>query len=201
MPTINKITTTTVTTTEITLDYGDEYEDVVVPITPADWIDPWVNEEGTRLIYAAHDDCPMDYEFPEGVEFIQSNSRNMNYESDVEGWLERVNNDPGLVVFPVGVYEHGLVQYSLAGESMHSGDQWDYVVGACIAIPTDYTDPESAARNILAEYTAYCNGDAYVIVSMERENADAEWSDDYEVIGGYFGSDSTQELINTGYDY
>lgn len=200
-PTAWSIKTTTVTTTTVTLDFGDEYEEVVVPIEPAEWIDPWINDLGTVLVYAAHDDYPMDYEWPEGVEFVQGNPNYAHHISSINGANEWIAEQEaaGKRVFPVGVYEHGGIDYSLAGESLHHRDQWDYCVGGAIAIPTDYTDPEEAARAILADYTAWCNGDTYVIVSMHREDVDQPWSDDYDTIGGYFGSSRTQEAVNTEY--
>ena len=150
-----EITTTTRTTT--TAHGIPGYEDVDLPMTPCEWIDPVV--DGDTLRFAVLDEYGGDWEWPEGVEFVQGNSRYVNYCDDVGEWLERVNEDDNLTVFPVGVYEHGLISYSLAGESIHSSDPWDYCVGACIAIPNDFTDPVKAARAILKEYTSWCNGE------------------------------------------
>ena len=152
---------------------------------------PVVIEDGV-IRYLVHDEFGGDHEFPDGVEFIQANSRYIHYCNDVDEWLERVNEDDSLTVFPVGVYEHGAIQYSLAGESMHSNDPWDYCVGACIAIPNDFTDPKEAARAILKEYTAWCNGEVYLIVTVPIDNPD-----DYDVCGGFIG-DYAEEALKSG---
>lgn len=181
---------TTKTTRTITLT-DEALGKIDLPIEPLDRDDIYVSAAGDRLAYLVDDNDCHDHEFPEGVEFVQGNSRYNHYENDVEGWLERVNADDNLTVFPVGVYEHGLIQYSLAGESLHSTDRWDYCIGACIAIPNDFTDPEQAARDILAEYTDWCNGSVYGIVTMEREES-GDW-DDGDACWGFIGYENAVE--------
>lgn len=164
-----------------------------IPFRPDEWIDPVVN--GNVLRYAALDESGgTEYEFPEGVRFIQGNSQYIHYCNDVEEWLEEVHEDSNLEVFPVGVYEHGLISYSLAGESIHSGDQWDYCIGACIAVPKDFADPKEAARGILDEYTSWCNGSVYLLVEVPLDDPD-----NYDVVGGFIGSKHAEEAVKEGY--
>jgi hypothetical protein len=173
--------------------------DVVIPSRPEHDEDVLFDEENREIRYLTHDETFAEsYEWPEGIEFVQSNSRWANYTPDPEGWLERVNSDPTLDVYPVGVFEHGQVRYALAGESIHSNDQWDYCVGACIAVPNmvngqGYTDTGKAARAILEEYTAWCNGEVY---ALWRVNVDTSETD---VVGGYIGWDQAEQARKEGY--
>jgi len=187
----------TTTRTTITATDATEFpEGVELPWEPDPCSSPIV-EDGT-IRYLVHDAYSSEYDFPEGVEFVQSNSSHMRYERDIEGWLEEVEGNPNLDVFSVGVYQHGGVSYTLAGESLHSGDQWDYCVGACIAVPNmndgkGFTDTKEAARAILEEYTSWCNGDVYIIVSVPIANPDT-----YESVGGYIGLQYAEEVMKAG---
>lgn len=195
------MTNATRTRTLVTTRYIAELPDGTVidlPYEASEMVDPFLSDDGTVFRYAVSDDSYCEYEWPEGVDFIQSNNRYHNYVEDVEAWLEDVNNDPNLAVFPVGVYEHGGISYSLAGESIHSGDRFDYCVGACIAIPTGpegYTDPVEAARAILADYTAWANGDVYGVVEMYREG-DA-WLEG-DTCWGFHGWEMVEQICKEG---
>lgn len=167
---------TTRTTQTITLA-DERLGEIDLPFVPLDASDIFLSEDGKTLTYLADDpEGGYDYEFPEGVQFVQGKMAYNHYCNDASAWLEEVNADPNLDVYPVGVYEHGLIQYSLAGESMMSNDRWDYCVGACIAIPTDFTDTEEAARSILEEYTNWCNGSVFGIVEMVRQES-GDWEE------------------------
>jgi hypothetical protein len=169
----------------------------------ADYIEPFFSEDGRTIRVALESDGDEEYEWPEGVEFIQANRRYLNYLPDTEAgeWLERVNSDENLALFLVGVYEHSLVRYSLAGEGLHSTDPFDYaMVGAAIAIPTGpkgFTDPEAAARWILEEYTDWCNGIFFTVVELVKDDI-LGWvkvTTNVQTIG----IEQTQEVINNGY--
>ena len=178
---------TTITATDPAFPDGIE-----LPWEPCEWIDPVV--EGNILRYAVTDDTGgIEWEWPEGVEFVQGNRNYIHYCDNVDEWLERVNEDDSLTVFPVGVYEHSAIRYSLAGESIHSSDPWDYCVGACIAIPDDYTDPEHAARSLLETYTSWCNGDVYMIVEVDIDDPD-----NYATVGGVIGMTAAEEDVKSG---
>ena len=174
----------------ITYNDPDNGISVELPVEPESDIH-W--DADNRVIrWATHDPYCDDYDFPEGVGFIQSNSRYVHYERDPQGWLDRMNDDPSMNVFPVGIYEHSGIDYSLAGESLHSSDPWDYCVGACIAIPDDFTNPSEAARAILKEYTAWCNGWVYTVWEM---NVDTEV---FECCGGFYGTETAEEIMENG---
>jgi len=120
----------------------------------------------------------MEYKFPEGVEFIQFNNRHIHYNNNPQSWIDDHAEED---LFPVGVYEHGVIEYSLAGTSMHSNDQFDYCVGGIIAIPRDFFNTKEAARSILREYTDWCNGQVFIQVTGELQpNGTWEW----EYLGG-----------------
>lgn len=181
-----------------TITVGDEEFDV--DYDPVEHIDPYVNDEGTVVRFAIQDDCFGDYEWPEGVEFIQGNSRYGYYHNDPESWLEQFNEDPNYAVFPVGIYEHGLIHHCVHGDRWFPDMQWDYAVGGAIAIPIGpegYTEPREAANSILEEYSAWCNGDVYAIVTyVKRDNG--EWEMDNPV-GPYIGSEWAHIAVKEGY--
>jgi hypothetical protein len=169
----------------------------------ADYIEPFLSEDGRTIRVALESDRDHDYEWPEGVEFIQGNGNYLYHlpETEAGEWLERVNADENLALFLVGVYEHGLIRYALSGEGLHSTDPFDYaMVGAAIAIPTGpdgFTDPEAAARWILEEYTDWCNGSIYTVIELVKDEilGWVEVTTNVQTIG----IEQTQEAINNGY--
>jgi hypothetical protein len=71
--------------------------------------------------------------------------------------------------FWVERYEHGLVNYAPIGESSQVDRQWDVASGVgYIIIDDDWTlEPIEVARDMLQEYTDWCNGSVYGIVHAE----------------------------------
>jgi len=161
---------------------------VELPVLPEH--DPYLDKEAGMVRFVTIDEYPMEYEFPEGVSFIQGNRDYLHYDNNPDQWIADHANDH---LFAVGVYEHGAIQYSLAGESFHSNDPWDYAVGAAIAIPDDYTDPKEAARAILDEYTSYCNGAVYIVWEVHI------YTGDYDSCGGYYGWDQAQQVLKESF--
>lgn len=199
-----KVQTRTVTTTTHTARFTDSDDNEIEVETSApvaEHIDPFVADNGDIIVALVDTDgstLDTEYEWPEGVEFIQGNDRHLNHCDNPQTWLNE-QREAGKALFMVGVYEHGLVQYTLAGESIHSGDQWDYCVGAAIAIPQGedgYTDPQEAARAILAEYTAWCNGEAYGIATLSCNEA-GEW-EETDTVWGFLGSDHAEATVKSG---
>jgi len=165
MTNATSIRTRTITTTRYTAELPNGVT-VDLPMEADEMVDPVLADDGTTLRYAVHYDDSWEYEWPEGVEFVQGNPHNLSYVSDPDEWIESVQDDHDL--FPVDVFEHGNILFSLSG----TGPQCQFDTargGACIAIPTGpegYTNPEEAARAILSEYTAWCNGETYGIVEL-----------------------------------
>ena len=199
---------TSVVTRHITTIDGQEVE-TTAPV--AEFIDPYVSEDGNTVVVALTDDTGStlsEYEWPENVSFAQGNSSYHHYHNDADKWLREHDVD-GFDVYLVGVYEHGQIMYSVHGESVHSGDQFDYAIGAAIALPTEanegYTDTLAAARAILAEYTAWCNGDTYGIARLERKvtydlaghEVLGDWVET-DVVWGFLGSNHAQQVVNDG---
>lgn len=182
---INRSTTATLTDERLVAP-------VELPDIPLeeDESDIYISEDGTRIGYLLHDTDPMEYEFPEGVEFVQGNNRYYYYNNDPTSWMEG-QVESGSSVFLVGVYEHEGIEYSLAGTSLHSHDQWDYGINAAISISSDFTNPEEAAKSILEEYTNWCNGQVFIVATGEKKGELWEW--DY--CGGYIGYKYAIETI------
>lgn len=193
--------TSTHTTHTFTIEDGDESITIESDFPVADHINPFRSPDSNTIIVALEDgpsDC--EWEWPEGVEFVQANPRYVNHldGDEIEGWTDGLLADHD--IFPVDVYEHGNILYSLAG----GGPQCQFDTsrgGARIAIPNDkhgnpYTDTRQAAAAILAEYSAWCNGEVYGIASFTYK--DGEWVEDDCPVWGFFGSESVQSAINSG---
>lgn len=177
---ITQRTITTITASDEVLG------DMELPFEPYDADDMFLSADGCALTYLVQDaEGGYGYEFPEGVEFVQANWRNIHYCDDADTFFDRYKGDEHYRVFPVGVYEHGAVEYTLAGESMMAHDQWDHCIGAAIAIPDDFTDQEQAARDILKEYTSWCNGEVFGIITMKKTNDG--WVEDASTCWGFIG--------------
>lgn len=193
-------TNTIVTRThEATLPDGTVID---LPIGPAcEHIDPVLSEDGTILRYAVDGNDGHDYDWQEGVEFVQGNPHYINYVSDPDAWIEEMSVDHDL--YSVDVYEHGQVMYSLSG----GGPQCQFDTargGACIAIPNDqhespFTDTRAAAEGILAEYTSWCNGDVYGIVELTIDPETGEVIGDYDDVYGIIGWEYAEECLKNGY--
>lgn len=180
------------TLTTHTYIYENDGDFIELDYEPCDYIDPAMSEDGKTFAYAVEDDSYNSYDWQEGVEFIQGNRRSSCFNSDPESWAEPLKDTHD--IFPVGVYEHGQIQYSLSGESIYSNDQFDYVsVGGFIAIPKDFTNTKDAARGILEEYTNWCNGHVYGVIVMER-NDDGDWLE-VDSCFGYIGTEYTEESL------
>jgi len=194
------VTTRTVVTRSHTATLPDGTE-VDLPHAPCDHIDPVLTEDGNTLRFAVLDEYPCEHEWSEGVEFVTSSPRRGDYESDIEGWLERVNAEPTLDVYSVDVYEHGNIMFSLSG----TGPQCAFDTargGACIAVPNmvdgnGFTNTEEAAAALLEEYTSWCNGDVYFVTEMTRDPETGKWED--ETLGGYVGWDYTEQVLKEGF--
>lgn len=85
-------------------------------------------------------------------------------------WRAEHGDEPNLVW--IERYEHSLVCYAPIGESSQVDRQWDVAEGVAVI---RFTKPETfgsplleVARGICEEYTSWCNGDTYGIVSFRR---------------------------------
>ena len=102
-------------------------------------------------------------------------------------------------------YEHGLVKYALMGESSYVDRRWDVASGVAVLKiePTewgtaDWTQDryEDAAREWLANYTSWCNGDVYGVVVEEYKREGDTWTQvDHDACWGYVGSDYAELVL------
>lgn len=191
------------THTHYTLAFTAELEDgstIDLPYQASEIIDPFLSEDGNTFRYAVSHDDYVEYEWQEGVEFIQANPGYMNYlDADaVPGWRSEMEEDHD--VYVVDVYDHGSTTYSLRGEGVQC--RWDTASGgAMIAIPNEnhespFTDTREAASGILAEYTAWCNGEIYGIIEMTRTASG--WEEAY-AIWGFIGDEYASSTVKSGY--
>jgi hypothetical protein len=104
-------------------------------------------------------------------------------------------NERGYKVFLVGKYEHGLVSYSLHHEAAHPDMRWDYGIVGLIGVTQDefiasVESPEESARNYLKDYTDWCNGFIYSVVTVPRDRPE-----EYERCGGFFGESAIDAVL------
>lgn len=192
--TIQLHTSRTVTHTA-TLPSGEVVE---LPAAPCEHIDPVLTDDGNTLRFAVEDDYGREYEWQEGVEFVQASYRHNYYCDDPQAWIESVRADHD--VFVVDVFEHGNIMYSLSGEGPQC--QFDTASGgAAIAIPNEhhdnpFTNTRDAAEGILAEYTAWCNGDVYGVYEMGKVNG--EWAENDYPCFGIIGWEYAEQCLKEG---
>ena len=136
------------------------------------------------------DDCPFEYEFPEGVKFetFQSMEARQGRKREWEG--------DGLLCYAVWEYRHGISMFSLAKIC-----QWDSAPSSLIGIPiavNAFTDPKAAAEAILKEYTCYVSGQCYGVrhVILDRFTGNILEEDD---CWGYYGSEYAEEVLKEGH--
>lgn len=193
------ITSRTITSTSHLITIGDE--DVEVPFEVDCMVDPFLSEDGNTLRYAVLDDSGHDHEWQEGVEFFTGDTGSIHY-VDADEANERLDalretHD----VFVVDVYQHGNVVHSLSSEGPQC--QFDTARGgAAIAIPTGpegFTNPREAAASILTEYSAWCNGEVYGIVEMQRDPATGEWAETDSTCWGFIGYEYAEQMVKEGY--
>lgn len=176
--------------------------EVDLPLAPCEHIDPFLSDDGTLLRYAVQDEGGYDYEWQEGVEFVQGNPHCLNYlDADAANdWIAEMSVDHD--VYVVDVYEHGNILYSLSG----NGPQCAFDTargGAAIAIPNDkhdnpFTNTEEAAAAILSEYTSWCNGDVYGVVEMTIDPETGEMVGGYDDCWGIIGWEYAEECLKHG---
>jgi len=192
-------TMTITTTTTITYTHEDGWS-IEIPMTPCDHFyglpKDGVVVADDEVRFLVNDDSAawntfedMYGQYPHIVfkDFSQDRSMTAEMFNDT---IEELRAD-GYTVYLVGKYEHGLVSYSLHSEAVYPDMQWDYAIAGVIGVK-DVADTETVARSHLQDYTAWCNGSVYTVVSVPRDNPD-EWSS----CGGFLG-DSAIDAVKEG---
>ena len=178
-----------------------------------EWIE-WDNGEQRNRWIADNFCCqecgasPEDEPCPSGYEETDRHIYPDAFRPGLDFWIER--------------YEHSLVRYAPTGESSFFDRQWDVAPGVAIM---RFTKPETIgpdddpdrllnfARGVCDEYTAWCNGDIYLMLRYELQPPAGATStplltpDDFEsewvrtdVVGGFIGYETAEEVAKTG-DY
>jgi hypothetical protein len=91
-----------------------------------------------------------------------------------DDWHAAHGGEPNLVW--IERYEHGLVNYAPLGEASVIDRQWDVASGVAVIRFKHDSWPGVAnlvevAREICREYTSWCNGDVYGIITFHRRSA------------------------------
>lgn len=176
----------------VRLDGGEVLELPYAPDAGSDFV---IRQSGEllELGYLLVDDDALEYEFPFGFVFCHSLPNFAGYDSHVGRlYREAEGADPGRT-FLIERYDHSRVVWALVGESSAVDRAWD-VSHACgfIRVPADVSE-ESApqfARDVLSEYTAWCNGDVYGTVVCRYRLFGDEWvREDHDACWGRIGLD------------
>ena len=112
---------------------------------------------------------------------------------DLDAWEEEMQKTHYL--FPVYAYVHGGVALSLEPFN----DPWDSGRSGTIAIPREWGDEAAtrkAARAWLETFTAWLNGEVFVVRRLRRCECCDEWrADDEEpAVGGVVGLDAAEAV-------
>lgn len=153
---------------------SSELEDFGIDI-PRDFAEAWRIDDDTinLIVYAPEladalappneDDSGEDawewIEFRNGYERDQWIEDNDDWDDGNNVWIER--------------YEHSMVRYAPIGESSRVDRQWDVAQGVAVIRflkPDIFGSPVlEVARAICGEYTDWCNGSVYGIITWRRQ--------------------------------
>ena len=163
-----------------------------LPIRPADGFDDFriiPTEDGAALKYAFVDDTLpfVDYFAYQDSDYVQFfNAHNIDIEK--LGLLL----GKGWEVFEIEKYEHSFVQFGLAGTF---SCPWDTTRGQyAIAISKEVQNPEEFAKVILEEYSSFCNGEVFGVVTATYDKQ--RNLIEYDSIGGIFGRRQLLDFLN-----
>lgn len=207
---------------EFELEYNpDEWIDPVVVDNPdgtvtvryavqdnsGDWGDPFDDNEGVTFIKFDNGN--------ERNEWILRNLEECSWCGYAEDSAEHKNKvDPDYHPFQTSFewndrtfwverYEHGLVNYALSHESSQVDRQWDVASGvAVLQLDENWNGvPAEIARNLLKEYTSWCNGDCYGIIQEEYTLRNGIWETDssrLDACWGFVGSEYAEQMVKEG---
>lgn len=135
----------------------------------------------------------------EGFVFAQGNRDKFHYVSDAEAFLAQHDDDVE-DWFVLDVYEHGLIQYSLAGKGPQC--QWDTARGgAIIGLRKGWFWPKGDERNrgaaddLAQAITDWANGSVHWF-DVETVNGDL-----VDACGGFLGDSITDAVKNAASGY
>jgi hypothetical protein len=167
-----------------------------LPIRPADGFEDFrvtPTEDGIVLKYAFADDTLslvdyFAYQDPDYVQFF--NAHYIDIDIDRLGFLL----GKGWEVFEVEKYEHSFVQFGLAGTF---SCPWDTIRGQyAIGISNGVQNQEEFAKSILEEYSSFCNGEVFGVVTARYDKQ--RNLIEYDSIGGIFGRRQLTDFLNEG---
>ena len=183
-------------TTVTTVYVSDDGEEIEIPFTPCDHLyglpnDGVVNDKDEirfaveGFSFDSFEDIVGDHNI-----VIKNFSLDRNFsEDDFEDFTNEMLSK-GYIVYGVGKYNHGYVQYSI---HTHARKDWDYGLAGLIAVNKNIDDTMQAAINYLEYYTEWANGNIYTIVRVPKDNPD-----NYDCVGGFLGSDDTVDAVLNG---
>jgi hypothetical protein len=152
--------------------------------------------DGNEVRFIVHDDT-LGYESFDDLygdtEYIVFKDFSHKRNATAEMMNETIQNlrDEGYNVYPVGKYEHGMVDYSIHGETTYPDMRWDYGIAGVIGVK-GLDEPMHNAALYLKAYTDWCNGSVYAVVTVHRDRPG-----EYEACGGFIG-DSAMDAVLTG---
>ena len=185
-----------INTTVTTVYVSDDGEEIEIPFTPCDHLyglpnDGVVNDKD-EILFAVEGfsfDSFEDIMDDENV-VIKNFSLDRNFSEDDFKDFTNEMTSKDYVVYPVGKYDHGYVQYSI---HTHARTDWDYGLVGLIAVNKSIDDTSQVAINYLDYYTEWANGNIYTVVRVPKDKPD-----NYDCVGGFLGSDDTVHAVLNG---
>lgn len=107
------------------------------------------------------DESPRDYEWYDGASLTEFRT-----EWERDEYADAMRAEVGADrVFIVEKVEHGHVRYSVYTGT--PSDPWDSKPSGVLVVDPEALNPETAANDLLDEYTRWANGEVYVLVGRE----------------------------------
>ena len=116
----------------------------------------------------------------------------------LDAWREQGSRWPDPYAVVAAYVKAGRPDVTAFQEWQTTGySQSHWAEGYIYTTDTDLTDPAAALDAEVREYEAWANGDVYMVV-QEMYAPGEDSSDDYESVGGFYGSDYTEQAIAEG---
>lgn len=159
-------------------------------------------DDGTIVLsWKVQDTDPMEYDWQEGVVFKDFRNHydgggQSARDAFIADMIEKYGEEH---VHLVEVYSHGLESFSRVDRGVAYPDrQWDVCAACVLVTPDDVTSPTEFADAVLAEYTSWCCGDVYGVVSVDVP-ADYDGAElDCEAVWGMIGYEYADECVKAG---
>lgn len=156
-----------------------------------------LNKSGkVSVSFAEWDESGGVHKFPEGCGF-----REFGSESDRNAFVREHTSVgiPASHIFIVEHHSHGASRFAVLGNpgiARGPSDRWDAKPSCVLIVRPDIANPAEAADAMIAEYTAYHQGETYGIRTLTLDASGEEL--DNRSVWGFIGDDEVDRVIRAG---